>query len=115
MNVFAGLDTNNRTNNASTLYRARIMKTTELPSSTHSDTDQGLLDRTVGNGDVAKSNNLTGGADCSLDESMPVFDSALIEVPFSATGAEDEEYADGGLSCVLSCTWVTILQSYKVS
>ena len=80
------------------------MKTTELPPSTHGDSGQSLLDRTVGNGDVAKSSNLTGVADCSLDESIPVFDSTLIEVPFSATGAEDEEYADGGLSRVLICT-----------
>ena len=91
------------------------MKTTGLPSSTHVDPDQNLLDRIVENGDVAKSGTLTDGPDCSLDESMPAFDSTLIEVPFSATGAEDEDYADGGLSWVLICTWVTILQSYKVS
>lgn len=90
-----------------------IMKATELPSSTHDDLHQGLLDRTVGNGDAVRSNN--PGADCSLDESMPVFDSTLIEVPFSAAGTEDEKYADGGLSSILICIWVTILQSYKVS
>ena len=110
MNGFRGsLDTNNGTNYALTLYRARSMKTTELPSSTHDDTDQSSLDRTVGNGDIAMSNNLTGGADYSLDEPVPVFDSTLIEVPFSAAGAEDEEYADGRLSSVPICTWVTIL------
>lgn len=92
------------------------MKTTELTSSAHDDTDQGLLEGTVGIRGVANSNNLNiGGADCSLDEPMPLFDSTLIEVPFSASGAEDEKYADGGLSKVLICTWVTILQSYKVS
>ena len=111
----SGLDTNNGTNNASTLYRARSMKTTELPLSTHDDTDQSLLDRTVGNGDAGRSNDLTGGADCSLDESVPVFDSTLIEAPFSAVGEEDEEYANGGLSSVPICTWVTFLQGCKVS
>jgi hypothetical protein len=84
------------------------MKTTELTSSTH-DTNQGLLDRNAGNRDIAKSNNLNSGADYSLDEPMPVFDSTLIEVPFSAAGVEDEKYADGELSTVLICTWVTIL------
>ena len=90
-----------------------FMKPTELSSSTHDDTHQGLPDRTVGNGDVVQSNNL--GADCSVDEPMPVFDSTLVEVPFSAAGAEDEKYTDGGLSGSLPCIWVTILQSYKVS
>ena len=108
----SGLDTNNRANNASTLYR---MRTTELSLSTHDDTDQGLLDRIVGNGDVGRSNDLTGGADCSPDESVPVFGSTLIEVPFSAVGVEDEEYANSELSSVPICTWVTFLQGYKVS
>ena len=77
------------------------MKTTELTSLTHDDTDQGLVDGALGDSDITKSNNLNGGSDCSLDGSMLVFDSTLIEVPFSAVGAEDEKYADGGLTCVL--------------
>jgi hypothetical protein len=92
-NIVSDLKQNNGTNNASTFYRSMFMKTTEPPSSTHDDTHQGLLSRTVGNGDVVQSNNL--GADCSVDEPMPAFDSTVIEVPFSAAGAEDEKYADG--------------------
>jgi len=95
------------------------MKTTETTSSTYDDSDQGVLDGTLGNRDVAQFNLNGSAGDCSLNEPMPVFDSTLIGVPFSAAGAEDEKYADGGLFCVLICTcvtsWVTIRQSYKVS
>ena len=77
------------------------MKTTGLTSLTREDTDQGLVDGTLGNRDIAKSNQLDGGSDCSLDEPVPVFDSTVIEVPFSTVATEDEKYADGGLSCVL--------------
>ena len=74
------------------------MKMTEFTSLTHDDTDQGLVDGTLGKSNIAKSNNLDGR---SLDESMPVFDATLVEVSFSASGAEDEKYTDGGLPCVL--------------
>lgn len=91
------------------------MKTTEITSSAHEDTDQGSLDRVLENREVAKSNNVTGGGDGSLDESMPMFDSTLVEVPFSAAGAEDEKYADGRLFALSVCTQgLTIRQNYKV-
>jgi hypothetical protein len=89
------------TNNASTLHRDTTMKPTEMASSAHDNTDQGSLDGILVNRDV-ELDNLNGRGNCSLDESMPVFDSTLVEVPFSAAGVEDEKYADGGLSCIIS-------------
>jgi hypothetical protein len=98
----SNFETNNGTNNASAMHHTTIMTTTEIVPSTRDDTYRCLPDGILGNRDVANSNDLNRRPDCSLDESTPLFDPTLIEVPFSAAGAEDEKYADGESSCLIT-------------